>query len=138
MPHTAEVIERAVKEFISKSERENVGAIVDPAFLAQIIFKELEQYGVSFTEITLALKTTGELVRVAERFAVLTEDWPNTVTMTAAQKDAVYRLWSREKTDGKKETFEHFRERVGPGPGCVMVHARGCWLGIEPDGHTHS
>ena len=28
--------------------------------------------------------------------------------------------------------------RSGGGPACVMVPAAGMWLGIEPDGYTHS
>jgi hypothetical protein len=31
-----------------------------------------------------------------------------------------------------------FRRNVHPGPGCIMVHWSGMWLGIEPDGYTHS
>lgn len=31
-----------------------------------------------------------------------------------------------------------FRSRVQDGPGCIMVPWRDMWLGIEPDGYTHS
>jgi hypothetical protein len=35
-------------------------------------------------------------------------------------------------------TFEEFRASVEHGSGCVMVYWCGMWLGIEPDGYTHS
>jgi hypothetical protein len=34
--------------------------------------------------------------------------------------------------------WRRFRASVQPGPGCIMVPWRNMWLGIEPDGHTHS
>lgn len=34
--------------------------------------------------------------------------------------------------------WRHFRLMVFSGPGCVLVSWRGMWLGIEPDGYTHS
>jgi hypothetical protein len=34
--------------------------------------------------------------------------------------------------------WRRFRAKVQPGPGCVMVPWKGMWLGIEPDGYTHS
>jgi len=34
--------------------------------------------------------------------------------------------------------YRRFRKTVQPGPGCIMVQWRGMWLGIEPDGYTHS
>jgi hypothetical protein len=38
----------------------------------------------------------------------------------------------------RKLTFGEFRATVKPGYGCVMVFWCGMWLGIEPDGYTHS
>ena len=35
-------------------------------------------------------------------------------------------------------TYRQFRRGVLPGPGCVMIQWAGMWLGIEPDGYTHS
>ncbi len=35
-------------------------------------------------------------------------------------------------------TYRQFRKRVFPGPGCIMVGWCGMFLGIEPDGYTHS
>jgi hypothetical protein len=37
-----------------------------------------------------------------------------------------------------KVMYRKFRRTVQPGPDCVMVKFAGMWLGIEPDGHTHS
>lgn len=34
--------------------------------------------------------------------------------------------------------YRAFRRKVQPGPGCAMVPYAGMWLGIEPDGYTHS
>jgi hypothetical protein len=34
--------------------------------------------------------------------------------------------------------YRAFRRTVQPGPGCIMVQFAGMWLGIEPDGYTHS
>jgi hypothetical protein len=35
-------------------------------------------------------------------------------------------------------TYRRFRRLVQPGPGCIMIPFAGMWLGIEPDGYTHS
>lgn len=35
-------------------------------------------------------------------------------------------------------TYRQFRRTVRIGSGCIMVPWCGMWLGIEPDGHTHS
>jgi hypothetical protein len=37
-------------------------------------------------------------------------------------------------------TYREFRKRVFNGSGCVMLQptGEGMWLGIEPDGYTHS
>jgi hypothetical protein len=35
-------------------------------------------------------------------------------------------------------TYRAFRRTVQTSMGCVMVRVRGMWLGIEPDGYTHS
>ncbi len=36
------------------------------------------------------------------------------------------------------QSYLQFRRTVQGGSGCVMVHNCGIWLGIEPDGYTHS
>ena len=35
-------------------------------------------------------------------------------------------------------TYRDFRRTVRPAFDCIMVPWCGMWLGIEPDGHTHS
>ena len=35
-------------------------------------------------------------------------------------------------------TYRQFRRQVRLGFGCIMLHWQGMWLGIEPDGYTHS
>jgi len=35
-------------------------------------------------------------------------------------------------------TYRQFRKRVQAGYDCLMLHWCGMWLGIEPDGYTHS
>jgi hypothetical protein len=35
-------------------------------------------------------------------------------------------------------TYRQFRRFVRPGYDCIMLHWCGMWLGIEPDGYTHS
>lgn len=34
--------------------------------------------------------------------------------------------------------YRRFRRTVEPGPGCLMIPWKGMWLGVEPDGYTHS
>ncbi|SHG89083.1 hypothetical protein [Bradyrhizobium erythrophlei] len=34
--------------------------------------------------------------------------------------------------------YRNFRKTVHGGYGCIMIHRWGMWLGIEPDGYTHS
>lgn len=36
------------------------------------------------------------------------------------------------------KSYLQFRRAVQPGPDCVMINWQGMWLGIEPDGYTHS
>jgi hypothetical protein len=55
--------------------------------------------------------------------------------LTKAQRQSVYRLWLR---DEKKQPYRQFRRRVQPAYGCVIINLWGMWLGIEPDGYTHS
>jgi|TARA_R100001244_G_scaffold11317_1_gene13348 type VI protein secretion system component VasF len=52
-----------------------------------------------------------------------------------AQRAAIYRKW-QQNSQGK--TYREFRKTVHQGFGCLMVCWSGMWLGIEPDGHTHS
>jgi hypothetical protein len=34
--------------------------------------------------------------------------------------------------------YRRFRKQAQGGPDCIMLPWRGMWLGIEPDGYTHS
>jgi len=67
--------------------------------------------------------------------------------LTRPQRLAVYRVFMRNN-DGKnnslltipqrRRAYRKFRRTVQPGPDCIMLPWCGMWLGIEPDGHTHS
>ena len=69
--------------------------------------------------------------------------------ITKAQKAALYDVWLRgtpsEMTPEYRsngyglQTYLTFRrQQVSQGLGCLMVKWQGMWLGIEPDGYTHS
>jgi hypothetical protein len=57
------------------------------------------------------------------------------VTLNKSQRAALARVWRR---DPQGLTYRQFRATVQHGPGCAMVQWCGMWLGIEPDGYTHS
>jgi len=57
------------------------------------------------------------------------------IKLTKAQREALYKVWLRSDSS---TDYRAFRRTVQPGPGCVMIHWRSMWLGIEPDGYTHS
>lgn len=61
------------------------------------------------------------------------------VKTTRQQRVALKEIWKR--TIGGKPnplTYREFRRTVSPGLGYIMVPWAGMWLGIEPDGYTHS
>lgn len=70
------------------------------------------------------------------------------ITTTKPQRAALARVHARQRQhereaqpDAPEETltpYRAFRRTVQPGPGCIMVPFAGMWLGIEPDGDTHS
>ena len=81
------------------------------------------------------------------------------VILTKAQRTALFRVFQRDfpgwVTPSRRLNYgdpsyggplvkvpttqwRRFRAMVMPGPGCVMVPWKGMWLGIEPDGYTHS
>lgn len=64
------------------------------------------------------------------------------VKLTKPQRLAVRRVHLRvveaQKPSAKPISYLAFRRKVQPGPGCVMLPFAGMWLGIEPDGYTHS
>jgi hypothetical protein len=55
--------------------------------------------------------------------------------LTKPQRAALKRVFSR---DNQGLTYLAFRRGVVPGHGCIMIKWCNMWLGIEPDGYTHS
>lgn len=65
------------------------------------------------------------------------------VRLTKEQRKALARVYCRQHSpeyDLKSwiRGYRAFRRTVQAGYGCVMVRWAGMWLGIEPDGYTHS
>lgn len=63
------------------------------------------------------------------------------VRLNRAQRVALKRVYDRtvhENQTCDTRSYRTFRRGVEHGPGCVMVRFAGMWLGIEPDGYTHS
>jgi hypothetical protein len=60
------------------------------------------------------------------------------IVTTKAQRQAIARLYARNPDCS--DCYRHFRKRViySFGAGCLMIHWCNMWLGIEPDGYTHS
>ncbi|KKK87620.1 hypothetical protein LCGC14_2751450 [marine sediment metagenome] len=68
--------------------------------------------------------------------------------LTRLQREALKKVFDRGQTNGSPNrgqawqgSYREFRRTVRPeicGFGAVMVPWCGMWLGIEPDGHTHS
>ena len=58
--------------------------------------------------------------------------------LTRAQRNALLRIYRRDSTP--RQSYLSFRRtaQVDHLLGCVMLPWCGMWLGIEPDGHTHS
>lgn len=57
------------------------------------------------------------------------------VKLTREQREAVLRLHRR---DGQGLTYRAFRRTVRSGLGWASVEWCGMYVGIEPDGHTHT
>ncbi len=67
---------------------------------------------------------------------------------TKEQRKALYKIWLRDHPrahpDGLigphmySEYLKFRRTAVNSHIGCMMLPWKGMWLGIEPDGHTHS
>ena len=62
------------------------------------------------------------------------------VKTTREQRKALKKVWQRTQTldTPNTESYRQFRRKLQPGPGCVMIPYASMWLGIEPNGHTHS
>jgi hypothetical protein len=57
------------------------------------------------------------------------------IKLTKPHRAAVYRKWAQ---NDQGLTYRQFRATVQGGFDCAMVYWSGMWLGIEPDGYTHS
>ena len=55
--------------------------------------------------------------------------------ITSEQKRAIKRIYDRQPLG---ISYLQFRRTVQHGFDCLMVEWCGMWLGIEPDGYTHS
>ena len=58
--------------------------------------------------------------------------------LTPEQRCALGKIYYRHLDTPTNLTYREFRETVRLGSGCIMVPWCGMWLGIEPDGYTHS
>jgi hypothetical protein len=62
--------------------------------------------------------------------------------LTKPQRKAVFKIYNRYLHNDTPITvsYREFRKGVFLGHGCVMIQpdGQGMWLGIEPDGYTHS
>jgi hypothetical protein len=68
-------------------------------------------------------------------FRVFQRDFPSWVTPT---KRRINTLKGDDTIDVPSIQWRRFRSKVQPGPGCIMIQWANMWLGIEPDGYTHS
>lgn len=57
---------------------------------------------------------------------------------TRLQRESLRKVFLRTTDKPDLKLYRAFRRTVQPGWGCVMVPFAGMWLGIEPDGYTHS
>ena len=76
-----------------------------------------------------------------------------TAQTTRLQREALKKVWDRDLPSPwgwgpeqeypciahyEPRSYLEFRRTVVPGSGCIMLPWRNMWLGIEPDGYTHS
>ena len=57
---------------------------------------------------------------------------------TREQREALLRIYKRDWEDKPASYTEFRRTAYHSVMGCLMVEWCGMWLGIEPDGYTHS
>lgn len=62
------------------------------------------------------------------------------VKLNKAQQQSLKRKWlqAQQWDTPLPLSYLQFRRTVAPAYGCVMVKWGSMWLGIEPDGYTHS
>lgn len=82
------------------------------------------------------IKTT-RAQRVA-LFQLFKRDFPSWVTPT--KREPVFKDPEHPYALLKVPSIQYrrFLKKVQGGPGCIMIPWCGMWLGIEPDGYTHS
>lgn len=73
-------------------------------------------------------------------FKVFQRDFPGWLTPTVRTSGPPCKHCGANQVTVKvpSKQWRSFRKRVMGGPGCLMIEWRGMWLGIEPDGYTHS
>jgi len=57
---------------------------------------------------------------------------------TREQREALLRVYKRDWEDKPSSYIEFRRAAFHSAMDCMMVEWCGMWLGIEPDGYTHS
>lgn len=60
------------------------------------------------------------------------------VRLSKAQRKSLHRVWLRNPNNMSYRQFRRTVEGEFFGGGAVIVPWCGMWLGIEPDGYTHS
>lgn len=65
------------------------------------------------------------------------------ITLTRAQRASLHKLylrWRKHDFWGNFETYREFRRKVimPPAIDCIMIECGKIWIGIEPDGYTHT
>jgi len=65
------------------------------------------------------------------------------VKTTRKQREAIHKIWQRWYGPGSSRedegvTYRELRDRLQPGMGWVAVVIDGLYIGIEPDGYTHT
>ncbi len=61
------------------------------------------------------------------------------IILTKPQRKALHLVYLRgDHSKLPYQSYKTFRKKVRPGPGCIMIRWCNMWLGIEPDGYTHS
>ena len=64
--------------------------------------------------------------------------------LTKDQQKALAKLVNRDRETQAGfggwtwKNYRDARRKVSLGPGCVMIEWAGMWVGIEPDGYTHT
>lgn len=61
-----------------------------------------------------------------------------TLLITKITKEQQIAIKRKYHQDNQGLTYLQFRRTVQRGYGCLMLHWCNMWLGIEPDGYTHS